>query len=115
MKKLLMSLVLLPLMALADAEKVGDVTWSYRVSSEKVTVKGANPCAGKLEIPQTLGGYPVSGISPAAFSGCEDLAEMVIPEGVAEIGAAAFCDCIGLTSVTIPSTLTSIADAAFEG
>ena len=115
MKKLIMMLVLMPLMVLADTEIVGAVTWSYKVSSEKVTIKCAEPCAGKLEIPQTLGGYPVSSIGVAAFSDCEDLSEMLIPEGVVDIGAAAFHDCIGLTAVTIPSTLVSIGDAAFEG
>ena len=115
MGKLIMALALMPLMALADTEKVGDVTWTYKVVSEEVTIKGVEPCTGKLEIPQTLGGHPVSIIGVAAFSDCENLVELVIPEGVVDIGAAAFCDCIGLKAVTIPSTLVNIGDAAFEG
>ena len=41
MKKLIMALVLMPVMALADTEKIGDVTWTFRISSDKVSIKGA--------------------------------------------------------------------------
>ncbi len=40
--------------------------------------------------------------------------DLVIPEGVTEIGQWAFCDCTGLTSVTIPNSVTSIGEYAFS-
>ena len=40
--------------------------------------------------------------------------EIVIPEGVTEIGERAFRNCGKLTSVTIPSTLRVIGDSAFR-
>ena len=42
-------------------------------------------------------------------------AELVIPNGVTEIGGKAFLNCTSLTSVTIPASVTSIGNDAFEG
>ena len=41
--------------------------------------------------------------------------DVVIPEGVTEIGWCAFQNCTGLTSVTIPASVTKIRDSAFDG
>ena len=41
--------------------------------------------------------------------------DVVVPEGVAEIGAFAFRRCGELTGVTLPNGLTAIGDSAFEG
>ncbi len=43
------------------------------------------------------------------------LTDLVIPEGVTEIGFAAFNGCASITSITLPSTLTTINTAAFKG
>ena len=113
MKKLVMTLVLMPLLALADTEKVGDVTWTYTVDEEKATVTGANPLFGAIVIPSTLGGCPVTTILGRAFEYCLGLTSVTIPEGVTHIGSSAFYGCSGLTSVTIPSSVTSIGAHAF--
>ncbi len=48
-----------------------------------------------------------------AFSGCTELTEVVLPEGVTEIGMWAFSDCTSLKSITLPKGLTRIGDGAF--
>ena len=45
----------------------------------------------------------------------ELVTELVIPEGVTQIGSYAFSGCEFLTSVVIPDSVTSVGDSAFEG
>ena len=115
MKKFIMALVLMPLMALAGTEKIGDVTWSFTVANGEATVTGASPVSGVLEIPSTLGGCPVTSIGEFAVYYCTSLTSVTIPEGVTSIGEWAFSHCHGLTSVTIPSSVMGIGNCAFRG
>ena len=55
---------------------------------------------------ETIFGY-------GAFSGCNKLTSVTIPNGVTSIGEWAFKGCSKLTSVTIPGSVTSIGDCAF--
>ncbi len=57
----------------------------------------------------------VTKIGNDAFSGCEELKSIIIPDGVTEIEDCAFFDCAGLTSVTIPDSVTDIGYKAFCG
>ena len=55
----------------------------------------------------------ITEIGDYAFWGCEGLTKVIIPNSVTSIGRGAFNDCSGLTSVTIPNSVTSIGDWAF--
>ena len=68
---------------------------------------GCNGLTG-IEIPDS-----VTSIGDGAFCGCNGLTSVTIPDSVTSIGEDAFCGCIRLTSVTIPSSVTSIGDNAF--
>ena len=59
--------------------------------------------------------YAVKIIGESAFSGCNSLSSVVIPNSVTSIGKSAFQGCTGLASVTIPSSVTSIGSYAFFG
>ena len=56
---------------------------------------------------------PVNAIGDSAFSGCNTLTSIDLPEGLTSIGESAFYYCTGLTSLTIPSTVTSLGYRAF--
>ena len=54
-------------------------------------------------------------ICDKAFSGCNNLTSIVIPESVTNIGSSAFNGCTGLMSITIPDSVTSIDNYTFSG
>ena len=145
MKKFMIALAALcaasPLFA--DTEKVGDYTWSYNLVGDGATIyKGFRyPAVSPdptdfVEIPDTLGGKPVTcigeyacyyrekltgvkipdavtSIGSCAFLYCKALKEVNIPVGVKEIGSDAFNGCLPLNGVTIPEGVTNIGSTAF--
>ena len=48
------------------------------------------------------------------FSGCPQLTEVQLPDGVTKIGAYAFSGCTSLTTVKVPESVTSIGESAFN-
>ena len=69
---------------------------------------------GKVTIPSVAKGYQVVIIGMGAFSDCQKMTEVIIPNSVKTI-ACAFGRCSGLTSITIPSSVNSIEKQAFWG
>ena len=55
----------------------------------------------------------VTEIGRGAFRGCTGLTSIVIPDSVTKIGEYAFGGCTGLTSIVIPDSVTEIGDDAF--
>ena len=53
-------------------------------------------------------------ISYGAFYNCEEIIEIILNEGVTEIGDYAFYNCYNLSEIEIPSTVTIIHNNAFS-
>ena len=74
--------------------------------------------SGKVIVPTTVSyngqTYRVTSIGNNAFSWCEELTSITIPESVTSIGDGAFYECSSLTSITIPESVTSIGEEAFS-
>ena len=135
MKKLLwvLILLLLPLTALAeDAESRRDGAFFYQIADGEAILTGCDWDAMQadslymfaepqvsLEIPATLGGYPVTSIGGWVFcslDGCPVDApfEVVLPEGLRALDADAFADCYYAANVTLPASLEIIPEDCFD-
>ncbi len=54
-------------------------------------------------------------IETGAFRDCENLAEVMLPDGLLSIGAEAFSGCYALSDITIPDSVTHVGACAFAG
>ena len=99
-----------------ECGQTGEATeFSYEISNGQVTIIDVvQDVTGKLVIPETFEGYPVTAIGGNAFCGL-DLTEVTIPDSVTIIEDQAFMACEKLTKVTISNGLTEIGASAFEG
>lgn len=135
MKKLLwvLILLLLPLTALAeDTEIHRDGVFFYQIADGEATLTGCDWDAMQadslymfaepqvsLEIPATLGGYPVTSIGGWVFCSLDGSPvdapfEVVLPEGLRALDADAFADCYYAAKVTLPATLEIIPEDCFD-
>ena len=91
----------------------------YELNEEETayTVTGIGTCKDTdIVIPAEYGeGIPVTGIGETAFSRCNTLTSIIIPDNVTSIGEYAFSFCSALTSIEIPGGVTSIEKNVFYG
>ncbi|MDP4119749.1 MAG: leucine-rich repeat protein [Bacillota bacterium] len=87
----------------------------YVINNGSASVTGYRQEFRDLEIPNNLGGYPVTSIGNEAFLNYTSILRIKIPDTVTSIGANSFCNCQSLTSLTIPDSVIYIGSAAFDG
>ena len=110
--------------ALLVAAAIG-IVWYIRASAEfqfaklpdgtyEITKVNYVSSDGRLEIPSTYKGVPVTVIGDG-FVGMQSslVTSLVIPDSVTAIGKEAFRDCERLTSIEIPDSVTVIGEYAF--
>ena len=89
--------------------------FSYMVKNDDTClITGYTGTSTKIEIPSTIDGYVVTSIGDYAFSNCDSLKSIEIPNSVTTIGDCAFYDCFRLQSIVIPNSVTTIGDYAFS-
>ena len=104
-------LALLPVETKA-AETEGYLT--YTIKDGEVTITDCDEDAtGKIVIPETIEGYPVTKIGEGAFWDCTGIKEIVVPGSITVIPNAAFRECETLEKITLPDGITSIGNGAF--
>ena len=106
-----MLLTLLPAAAFAAPAPESD--FEYGVNKGRATIRKYKGAGGTVEIPATLGGYPVTGIKMQAFIECTSLKSVSMPESMTWIGDSAFAGCTGLEQVEFSPNLTAIGPNSF--
>jgi len=91
-----------------------DFTVTLGDDNNSAVITRYNGRGGSIIIPDKIQGMPVVRIYEGAFRETR-VTEVVVPEGVIEIGANAFSVCSRLTRVTLPTTIQSIGSGAFNG
>lgn len=109
---LIMALLNLSALCVSAAEVSGD--YRYFVENGNATISAYIGNGGDVEMPETIGGYPVTKIGERAFYRCESLTSISIPGSVTSIGEMAFLGCTALTSITIPENVTNIGQGTFN-
>ena len=122
MKKQLLFLIMimLPLVASADAVEINGIYYSlYTDGNVAEVTSNPNQYTGSIVIPETVVyqdvSFSVTSIGDGAFRDCTSLTSITIPNSVTSIRGYAFYNCNGLTSIIIPDNVTSIGGAAFQG
>ncbi len=76
----------------------------YIVANEDVTILSCDRSQkGEVEVPSEMEGLPVTTIGAGAFSKCEGVTRIVLPDTVTGVGMGAFDGMSSLTEVNIPS------------
>lgn len=136
MKKLLLAFALILLPSVISAEERVQIDGFYYKLSTKTNVATITRTdskiptesglidvnrltyAGDVVIPDKVVyegvEYTVTGIDKEAFSRCEDMTSVVIPNTVTSIGDRSFYVCTSLVSANIPNSVISIGESAFE-
>lgn len=113
---MLMCLLVFMLPVLAKAEEKTEGNWKYKVNEDQMTVTVTKYLESEksVNIPAILGGKKVVRIWYECFSHNDEIEEVVIPEGVSNIGSYAFSNCENLKKIIIPESVNNIESSAFE-
>lgn len=90
------------------------LTYELSENGEYYIVSGFNGSPTEVTIPETYEGLPVKAIGDEAFSSCESLTSITLPEGITTIGSYAFYSCSSLSSIDLPDSLQELSRSAFS-
>lgn len=79
----------------------GDYTFVLCPDEGYAVLTDCDTAVTAVAIPAEVGGYPVTQIAPAAFRGCSEITELVIPEYITKICDDAFDDCTKLEKLIL--------------
>jgi len=97
-----------------DASAAQSGYYTYTVDSGRATITDVDTSvSGAVSVPSSLGGYPVTEIGMNAFTWCENVTEIIIPEGIMTINDYAFNYCKSLVSIHIPVSVSYIGRQIF--
>lgn len=88
----------------------------YEETDGGLALTGLGSCAAEyILVPATHGGKPVVRVEGFAFSCCENIKGIRLPDTVTEIGDCAFENCVNLEEVYLGDGVTATGFSAFSG
>ncbi len=113
----LLTLLCVLLLCACSSEHPSSQGLTYETIGEgNCTITGIGSCTDKdIYIPTIIDGYRVTEISYNAFSECDQIRSVTVPERVTVIGAKAFYECKYLEKISLPESVKTIGQSAFEG
>lgn len=91
-----------------------EAAYEYEIIDGEVTILSWDSNAvGVASVPDHIDGCPVTAIGEFAFSMCESLTEVSLPESVEVIADGAFWHCTNLQSIHMPTTAKEVGFSAF--
>ncbi len=88
--------------------------FTYEETDTGITITSCDTNATEAEVPATISGKPVTQLGNGAFTQCQLLRTVTLPNSITKIGESAFYCCNSLKSLTIPSSVTEIGKGAFQ-
>ena len=105
--------VLIAFLPLSASAATYDI-FTYEIKDKQVTItKCAKNTTGKVVVPETIEGYPVTVIGKNAFKNQSGITEIILPDSVTKIDECAFYGCSGMTTIQLSAKLSSIQYLAF--
>lgn len=105
---------ILPAGVLAEDDLVTVDGLTYAVYSDHVVLTGCeSQRTGTVTVPEEIEGLPVTEVGEDAFSLCQSLEAVELPDSVTEIGKRAFSGCQALREVRLPKGLTVLREYLF--
>ena len=86
----------------------------YEIYGDHVEITGYTGNATEVVIPAEIEGLPVTVIGEDAFSYCESLTSIDLPDSITSIGRDAFLACENLSNIDLPNSITSISNGTFR-
>ena len=87
----------------------------FEVVDSKSNVLSYNGIEAELNLPDTIGGYPIVEIKANAFKDNSTLIKVTLGKYVTTLGDRAFSDMTSLTEIVLPSSTTNIGSCVFIG
>lgn len=89
----------------------GMFDWAFEGGTAQAALyKGTN---GVVRVPSFVKGRDVISVGPCCFLDCECVTEIILPEGIAEVGIGAFFG-TSLSAVELPESVATVGNAAFN-
>ena len=95
------------------SSRIQSIPFDYITNAGSITITGYTGPGGRVLVPSTINGLPVTSIASNAFENVYSLTSTHIPGSVTSVGNLAFYNCRNLTSVTISGSATSIVGDLF--
>lgn len=86
----------------------------YTLKNKTIIITGGFKDQSIIDIPATVDGCPVTEIEKYAFSGREELKEVILPESIQRIGGHAFYNCKNLSHAELHDGIRELEDGAFK-